>query len=207
MIVFSLSWLLIITHFTEIFSIFISCKQRNNLQKWLYQKCSSTCCYRKNTIKKILGFFHFWCPFLDFCKLAMTFQLILLLQFVFFYTTLLMQVPCVPFSNLRNAIIIIYYHQEEFNFMYIDWAKPLYAFFQEHQETKEEEEEKVDILQLFAKAQERYNNEVSDWWVCFSFSLIYNISYARKIKFWLLLSANCKLELTILIFQRALSSI
>ena len=46
--------------------------------------------------------------------------------------------------------------------MYIDWAKPLYAFFQEHRETKEEEEEKVDILQLFAKAQERYNNEVSD---------------------------------------------
>ena len=60
--------------------------------------------------------------------------------------------------------------QGEFNFLY----KAVLSLFQGHQEAKEEhegEEEKVDILQLFAKAQERYDNEVSDWWVYFSFSL------------------------------------
>ena len=63
--------------------------------------------------------------------------------------------------------------QGEFNFLY----KAVLSLFQGHQEAKEEhegEEEKVDILQLFAKAQERYDNEVSDWWVYFSFSLQHN---------------------------------
>lgn len=79
---------------------------------------------------------------------------------------------CHSLSNLRNAIISIYYHQGEFNFQY----KAVVSLFQGHQEAKEEhegEEEKVDILQLFAKAQERYDNEVSDWFVYFSFSDLY----------------------------------